>query len=245
MISYGRVLDSLERENDMSWNDNGVIPKWLYDVIVSPRIDYRTGFCSFYAIGCIVSLGLLCYRPHNCISSRWKEQDCLPLLLFLLHTSRRLYETLYVHIYSKRRMHSLHWLAGASYYLLTALTFGGLPTKEPCYCGNRFSSRKWFVLCVFVASKVQQYDCHRHLAQGRRDGNHKERYFIPYRGLFRYMTCPHYLLEMIIYGCLVLCVGCTRNSLVNFCFVVLNLSSRWVDTRRWYANYFGRHVGFR
>ncbi|GJQ09949.1 hypothetical protein GpartN1_g1740.t1 [Galdieria partita] len=240
MISYGRIVDRMEKEykilprNNWTRGNPSFLDKAL-SFMLFPRIEYSTGFTSFYAIGCIMSLALFfsqgSYRTWVTIKgySNW---------LFLIHTSRRLYESLFVQIYSKRKMHGLHWLAGSSYYVLAACTFGLVGDHDYCSLSN---ACVLFVLTVvFVWSNTQQFICHQHLAQLRRkDGKYDQRYHIPYRGLFQYVACPHYLLEMIIYGVLVVGRGVTRNSVLNFIFVVLNLTSRSVDSWHWYKSYFG------
>ncbi|GJD12433.1 hypothetical protein Gasu2_65160 [Galdieria sulphuraria] len=225
IISYGRIVDREEEEKcKILQRNNMTVQKGnlslmektlsgLLSYLLSSRIEYRTGFTHFYGIGCIASLVLFYFQNFHGIE---KARRVCSSWLFLLHTSRRLYESLFMQVYSKRKMHLLHWFAGTSYYLFAACTF--------CWHDDHpywSLSKGWLAL---------------HLAQLRRkDGTDNKRYYIPYRGLFRYVVCPHYMLEIIIYGVL----GGSRNSFLNFVFVVLNLTSRSIECWHWYQSYFG------
>ncbi|GJD12431.1 hypothetical protein Gasu2_65160 [Galdieria sulphuraria] len=232
IISYGRIVDREEEEKcKILQRNNMTVQKGnlslmektlsgLLSYLLSSRIEYRTGFTHFYGIGCIASLVLFYFQNFHGIEKARRGNVVCSSWLFLLHTSRRLYESLFMQVYSKRKMHLLHWFAGTSYYLFAACTF--------CWHDDHpywSLSKGWLAL---------------HLAQLRRkDGTDNKRYYIPYRGLFRYVVCPHYMLEIIIYGVLVLGKGGSRNSFLNFVFVVLNLTSRSIECWHWYQSYFG------
>lgn len=78
---------------------------------------------------------------------------------------------------------------------------------------------------------------HHWLLSALRSGG-KSAYVIPTGGLFRYVACPHYLMELVGW----LGIAMTSSSLfayLNFASMAGYLSSRAQSTSEWYRNKFG------
>jgi 3-oxo-5-alpha-steroid 4-dehydrogenase 3 / polyprenol reductase len=94
-----------------------------------------------------------------------------------------------------------------------------------------------FPLMVFTIASILQFACHRHLASLRK-------YSLPTNFLFRYVICPHYLMECIIYLSLAR-IAAPADRLFNatlLCvttFVAINLSVVADSTREWWRTKFG------
>ena len=54
-------------------------------------------------------------------------------------------------------------------------------------------------LTVFFLGFILQFEAHVHLASGRSTPGSSGSYFVPHAGLFRLVSSPHYLAEMILY----------------------------------------------
>jgi 3-oxo-5-alpha-steroid 4-dehydrogenase len=99
------------------------------------------------------------------------------------------------------------------------------------------SGRTAVAVTIFGFASFQQNECHRHLAS-------LKKYSLSDHGLFRYLICPHYTCECLIYLALAV-VAAPRGQLVNqtiLCavfFVAVNLGVTAVGTKEWYRQKFG------
>jgi 3-oxo-5-alpha-steroid 4-dehydrogenase 3 len=62
--------------------------------------------------------------------------------------------------------------------------------------------------------------------------------------MFRFLVCPHYTCECIIYFSLAICAApdghlCNRTMICALLFVLANLGATASGTRQWYINKFG------
>ncbi len=90
---------------------------------------------------------------------------------------------------------------------------------------------------LFVLAWVQQYRCHRYLAS-------LPKYSLPREGMFRYIVCPHYTWECLVYLSLAIVAApegqcCNRTLLCALVFVAANLGVTARGTRKWYIGKFG------
>lgn len=88
-------------------------------------------------------------------------------------------------------------------------------------------------------ASVQQHRAHAHLASLRK-------YTLPHKGLFRYVVCPHYMCECLIYVALATAAApagyfFNRTLLSGLFFVAANLGATAENTRAWYAEKFGNN----
>lgn len=92
-------------------------------------------------------------------------------------------------------------------------------------------------LPLFLYGWTMQHQCHKHLAGLRK-------YSLPEEGLFRYLVCPHYACECLIYSSLAISGApegqwCNKTLLSGVIFVAVNLGVTAFGTRQWYAERFG------
>lgn len=82
-----------------------------------------------------------------------------------------------------------------------------------------------------------QYKCHKYLSSLRK-------YSLPEEGMFRYLVCPHYTCECVLYLALAV-VAAPGHQLYNktlmcaWLFVSVNLGVTAIGTKKWYADKFG------
>ena len=187
--------------------------------------------------------------------------------MMFLQGSRRLYEDSLVHGKSKSTMWIVHWVLGLSYYLFTsvavwvegsgkvsmvALSFvfeyvlGVNISVLGAILDHQFTGatdygmpllKTLVAIVMFLYASINQYSCHRHLAG-------LKKYSLPELGLFRYLICPHYFCECLVYLSLAI-VAASKGELLNktllcaLSFVMVNLGVTASGTRKWYAEKFG------
>ncbi|GMI50402.1 hypothetical protein TeGR_g12322 [Tetraparma gracilis] len=142
-------------------------------------------FVDFYALSCLVCSLLLASPKRS-----------FPLLLFLLHSARRLYECLHVHNPTPHsNMTRAAYLLGLCYYLVTPFAYTGPGTPSSTFTG----------LLLFVLANAAQHFSHKALADSRAASPPDAPYPAPPTAwLFRYTLAPHFFAEVCIYASLLL-----------------------------------------
>lgn len=92
-------------------------------------------------------------------------------------------------------------------------------------------------LALFVFACAKQNECHRHLAS-------LKKYTLPSQGWFRYIICPHYTFECLIYLAIAWVAALpgqifNHSVLLGLLFVAVNLGATAHGTKKWYAEKFG------
>ena len=216
----------------------------------------------------------------------------LPSLLFLVQVIRRYLECCYLFKSSTQatvtsRMSVVGYVAGLSYYFLTPLTitFDRIYIlREGTVVHNNVKGKLSQVMAVigvtvFIYGSIIQFQCHKHLSSLREKASmDKEKsnvkgtkgadpsYQIPTAGWFRWITCPHYTAEIILYiGILIVTISSSSMSadsdphaelalpkqikqlqhpnvtlLLLMVFVTSNLCLAGGMTRDWYHKTFGK-----
>ncbi|XP_049645906.1 polyprenol reductase [Suncus etruscus] len=141
----------------------------------------------------------------------------LVLVFVWLHSWRRLFECLYVSVFSNAVINLVQYCFGAVYYVLVGLT---VLSQVPLDGRNVFVREKsllmqtrWFHILgmmMFIWSSVHQYRCHVILGNLRKNKagvvihcNHR----IPFGDWFEYVSSPNYLAELMIYISLAITFG--------------------------------------
>ncbi len=174
----------------------------------------------FYATGVMSSL--LCILV---------SRNCLPLLLFIAHTTRRLAECMYLHNFSSTCISLAHVCMGASFYVFAA------PTLTLYIPVENNSNIPYLPILIFITAQLVQHNAHRALAStvplvGK--------YGLPHGFGFGTVACPHYTAEIVIYAVL-LCVAPSIPCALLFVFVLINLSHSATQTVDWYQRTFSKH----
>ncbi|OWK13673.1 SRD5A3 [Cervus elaphus hippelaphus] len=136
--------------------------------------------------------------------------SALLVLAFLwLHSLRRLFECLFVSVFSNAVIHVVQYWFGLVYYILVGLT---VLSQVPMDGGNVYvigknllMQARWFHILgmmMFIWSSAHQYKCHVILSNLRKNKagvvihcNHR----IPFGDWFEYVSSPNYLAELMIY----------------------------------------------
>mmetsp|Transcript_22081 Transcript_22081/g.48108 ORF Transcript_22081/g.48108 Transcript_22081/m.48108 type:complete len:350 (-) Transcript_22081:30-1079(-) len=172
-------------------------------------------FLHFYITGLLSSTAL-------CMATYGREYPSvdnllhnIPTYLLLMHLSRRLYECLYVHNFGCGKMHIGGYLLGIIHYIFIPFVF----IQEDWCCeaiddgkDNVFTQSASMAKIIFGTGlccfgQVEQYLHHEILAElrGAKGGKSpsaaakSSQYQLPAGRWFRYVSCPHYLAEILVY----------------------------------------------
>lgn len=257
---YGKSLD-VSRKKNLFWR-----------IFLVPKRYFR----HFYVLSLLVfvaSLSLIIVNSFPCSTSRKlnailnsvsKEYQTLfqieksdsleytsslifTLLLMIIQSSRRLYESVFISVYSSQsKINIIHYLFGHSFYIVAALS-----TLCPILMSSKESKHDFITLIdhlvdrkraalfvLFIYTSHYQHNCHKILANLRKDKAGRviaEKHFVPSGGPFEYVSCPHFLTEILIYLVIVMIQG-LRNTYWNWIFLLV-LSTQTINAlteHKWY-----------
>ncbi|EDV27606.1 uncharacterized protein TRIADDRAFT_53471 [Trichoplax adhaerens] len=172
----------------------------------------------------------------------------LSLVLLSLQTFRRLYECLFISKFSQSaQMHLGHYLLGGMFYILVNLTIisdGSFLTSD----GDTFrlkdlsTATNIIGVCIFCWGSLHQHRCHNILAQLRVGSSSHNNYGVPRGDWFNYVSCPHYLSEIIIYFSIGFILSLDHQSWwLLLAFITTMLSLGAVQTNQWYYQNFSNY----
>ncbi|KAJ5694714.1 hypothetical protein N7536_005126 [Penicillium majusculum] len=168
-------------------------------------------------------------------------------VLLAIQGSRRLWECFVFSKPSSSQMWFMHWLLGLGFYLAAGVAIwiegsGTLLTKSltlvHLQMTNAPNLRTFFLIPLFLVASGLQHDSHHYLYS-------LKKYTLPEHPMFRGVVCPHYGAESIIYLSLAL-LAAPRGEWVNktmlscLVFVAVNLGLTARNTKKWYAQKFGK-----
>ncbi|OAA34460.1 3-oxo-5-alpha-steroid 4-dehydrogenase [Metarhizium rileyi] len=156
---------------------------------------------------------------------------------------RRLYECFRVVKPGRTPMWFVHWALGLGFYSFMSVSVwveasgGILESWQAPAVAVSWTWTSTFTLVLFLAAWLKQYECHAYLAS-------LKKYTFPDKGMFKYIVCPHYTCECVIYLAISIMAappGKTFNVsvLCGLGLVLANLGSTAQGTKHWYAAKFG------
>ena len=184
-----------------------------------PRLQIsKRHFVHFYSVGILWTALVYFVYP---LSSQTTNLNVSRVTLFI-HLTRRCYECRYVHQWNGT-MHIAGFLLGLLHYILLPFIFLPeaylIPTSIESIAPNTYANSGWkllrllFGITMNLYSQHQQYIHHCLLANCRtrnrqdinihsgekRKNKYESVYTIPRGKWFAYVSCPHYLAEIMIY----------------------------------------------
>lgn len=133
------------------------------------------------------------------------------LILMIIQCSRRFYECLFISVYSDNsKINIMHYMFGHLFYIFAALsTFCPIILSQTSsqftmtdLIDNLLNKERALLFVLFIYVSHHQHKCHVILANLRKDKTGQvitEQHYVPTGGLFEYVSCPHFLLETILY----------------------------------------------
>ena len=175
----------------------------------------------------------------------------LAFILLYIQAGRRLIETVYVTRFSPRaKMNVLHYAMGLIFYLGLCLncflslvffyTSADASWQDQIRMwSTTFGWTEVSLVAFFLILQVDQFQNHRHLAS-------LQKYSLPTFRFFKYVSCAHYMDEVLIYGTIALIVNRKLQNLdvfdinyfLAFLFVFVNLAISSRETHKFYRSKF-------
>ncbi|XP_039746344.1 polyprenol reductase [Pararge aegeria] len=174
----------------------------------------------------------------------------LALSLLMVQCFRRCYETYYLQVFARTSTMNLsHYIAGLVHYFAVVVAVIG---QAPLFCDNQ--NRKkilWHdiktltlsipVTIIFLWAWYEQYKSNVVLANLRKDQKSRmvvtEKHCVPRGRLFKYVSSPHRLCEVIMYVMLLILVP-TRTFFCIFLWVICNQVQTALHAHEWYKKTF-------
>lgn len=177
----------------------------------------KSTFSHFYVLSSCLSVLTLCAYPQYGV-----------VWLFLCHSLRRLYETLFVSAYNERsRMNWSHYLVGLWFYTSLHIIL-----NVELYNGNIKARFPSMALMTFCMAGWDQHQNHKILAK-------LIKYSLPQTRFFRWVCCPHYTDEILIYTSL---LAASREFIWPLIWVVASLSLAGTECQKYYEEKFGPYA---
>lgn len=188
-------------------------------------------------------LNLIINRNIEIKTKQLLSQGSLLLIVSLMiQFSRRLYETLFVSIYSETKINLIHYVVGFAFY--TSCGFALIDSLANNIEDNNYFSNL-IIFIVFLFASFSQYKSHLILSELRirRSENGKQiisySHSIPNGRLFDLVSCPHYLTEIVIYLCIYSLSHFNNLWAVLVLWVLVNQTIAGLLTHEWYCLTFG------
>ena len=203
-LKYGKTLKTVNHKDK-----NLLFLSVLHDLYVPKK-----WFTHFYVIHFVLSFVDTCViiSPYE---SQLTDLQVIALLN-LTQSVRRLYECLHISRFSpSAKIHIFHYLVGLIFYAsIDVLPFMMHWLHEEDTISLGLIS---IPILVFLLATYDQSFSHLVLSK-------QKKYTLPNVGLFKYVVCPHYMDECLIYFSLFMIRPCTPLFLVTT-WVIINLSA--------------------
>lgn len=169
------------------------------------------------------------------------------VILMTIQVSRRLYETIFISVYSSNsKINIIHYLFGHLFYLLAAfnnlipimLSETSSQISIKLLIDNLINRERSIIFVLFIYASIYQNSCHKILANLRKDKSGNvitEKHYVPSGSLFEFVTCPHFLTEVIIY--LLIIIVQKFESLywnLTFLLVLTTQTINAINEHKWY-----------
>ena len=171
----------------------------------------------------------------------------IPLLgsFLVIQVFRRLYECSVVNVNSGSTMSILHYIVGYAHY---ACSGAAILINAPGFCGEeetligapfKVNPMQICLAFVFLWAWNHQFIAHKIFADLRRSSKSGKSYHLPKGDWFHWVSCPHYLAEVIMYGCLAILVGIENSTAcLMFAWVLINQVVAALMSHQWYRENF-------
>jgi len=260
LIKFGKLLKPKQNDSNTKSKLNQLIA-----LIQVPK----SYFIHFYIFAVIYHLIILLLLFTNCFSVHSDRHELIDKLMTLiigrniyieaenalksrtsliLMTSlliqyiRRLYENKFINIFSNSKINLIHYLAGFMFYISCGLALMDSLYINQINYSNVNHLWSYIAFLILILMSGLQFKTHLSLSKLRRgvDGQIKSySHFIPTGGLFDYISCPHYLCEIIIYLCIYIISRFNNLWAVLLFWVVVNQTIAALLTHNWYRSSFG------
>lgn len=219
---YGKSLDTNKQKNNLFWKLYLLPKSYFIHFYISALLIFIATFITIILYYNLrynsMQLQHIPFAIKDKLSMLQKVDTiesitslCFTVILMTIQISRRLYESLFVSVYSTQsKINIIHYVFGHVFYLLAALN-----TILPILISdthdkfaiddlldNLITSDRALLFVLFIYASTYQNKCHNILANLRKDKSGRvisQQHYVPSGSLFEYVSCPHFLLEIILY----------------------------------------------
>lgn len=251
LFIFGKFRDT--KEYNLTSNFLQVPKRWFYH---------------FYLFGLIVHTPFIAVTVYSvCVAEEFpkplslilsyirtpaSQEELLPpapvivvLLMGEVQMFRRLLECVYVNSYSPGTMSIVIYLTGVTFYCFLGLNIVSVMQEKSLSFGELWTGLDWYhylLIAMFIYSSYKQHVLNNILANLRRNQKGAvvtDKHLLPEGDLFDQVSCPHYLMEILIYS-VYTGMFWWRHSVVNaiWLFVFVNQTFSAYFSHRWYQETF-------
>ncbi|KAJ3100869.1 hypothetical protein HDU96_010195 [Phlyctochytrium bullatum] len=212
--------------------------KWM-------QIASKPGFVILYAPSAVFGiLATMFMLPTSNNADALNRLYVVDILIFI-HFAKRVYESLFVHIYSGTMAFASSILIALAYLTISAIVhfavFFGVKENPEFYANQHWAVQTVGLITFFVGAAGNYYH-HALMASWRKapkKGGKKgkaaavKKYVVPHGGMFPLIACPHYFFEIITW----LGLGIFSSTLWGFMGAAISLGylgMRSAKTSAWY-----------
>jgi len=240
---------------------NGPVRSSLVSLIVVPK-SYFTHFYIFSSvfIPLLLYLTIISYTTRTqassfvissldfvCSASRSVGTDpssiLLAISLLTLQVFRRLYECVFINQPSNSTMNITHYIVGFAHYFCTG---SGYLCEAPGFVPGSTSASltpssipvlSVILSLIFIVAWYHQLEAHKIFANLKIKNSNT--HSIPEGSLFQYVSCPHYMCEIIMYTCLMGILGTShKTGVIVWAWVTINQVIAGTMSHQWYLTKF-------
>jgi len=249
LFRYGKTLNGPVKSSLISLI---IVPKsyfthfYIFSSIYIPTLLFLS--LSHYTSNVPVSSYVITGLDLVCTASRSVNTNpnslTLVLILMTLQVFRRLYECAFINQPSSSTMNITHYIVGFAHYFCAGAGYlceapgfvsGSSSTTSLSMSSLPFSS--WLLSIIFLIAWFYQLETHKSFAQLKISSPNK--HSMPQGSLFNYVSCPHYMCEIIIYTCLMLILGIEHSTgVMIWAWVTINQVIAATMSHKWYLTKF-------
>ncbi|CAI2354413.1 unnamed protein product [Caenorhabditis sp. 36 PRJEB53466] len=255
LTTYGKAADQLE-ENTLVAKIS-VPKKWFKHFYALGLLTLSVCLHSFYSLlhnpnylpPVVYQLLATLTRSYS-IPPISPSTALLALVLITFHVARRLYETLFVSVYSDSRMNLFHYVVGIVHYVVLPFSIlcetQGFATKAARFqiSTTEIELSQWLAAVIFWACNWKQHQLAEQIANTRKGPHGLIRnyaYGICFGGWFNLVSCPHFFFEICIYVSLYFIIPSAYVYKFVVLFVCVNQTFAALITHAWYHKTFPKY----
>ena len=247
LFRYGKTLNGPVRSSLVSLI---VVPKsyfthfYIFSSVFIPMLFYLS--FSSYTTRTQVPPFVISSLDFVCSTTRSVGTDHSSLLLAMslltLQVFRRLYECVFINQPSNSTMNITHYIVGFAHYFCTGSGYlceapGFISGSSAVMSSFSVSSLSVTLSLIFTVAWYHQLEAHKIFANLKIKNS--STHSIPEGSLFKYVSCPHYMCEIIMYTCLMGILGTShKTGVLVWAWVTINQVIAATMSHQWYLTKF-------
>jgi len=199
--------------------------------VTSKGIPSRTGWSIIYCIA--ITTHIICFILYLITGGYFNYYHGAYFLANLVHFLRRLFESLFIHKYSAAMDWKVVINVSLVYFAIGASAWFWIIPIRSHELIDSILSRPYFWIGLVICPVGQFINSYHHylLSALRKEG--ELRYKVPYGGLFEYVSCPHYLGELLTFFGFAL-ITSHLILYIHLAVIAVFLIGRSYNTTQWY-----------